>query len=74
MTRSAAKKGAARGAKKSAGKKSTAKKSSAKKATRGRKQSPVARVKRVATGIVEQGKQLAEGGMSAVTGFFEEKF
>jgi hypothetical protein len=75
--KSAAKKSSARGttsrggakrggAKKSVAKRSTAKRSTAKRSTGGRKTSPLARVKRVATGVVEQAQTAVSHGVDAV--------
>jgi hypothetical protein len=52
-------------AKRSSAKRSTAKRSSAKRSG-GRKTSPLARVKRVATGVVEQAQSAMTHGVEAV--------
>jgi hypothetical protein len=62
-SRGAAKRG---GAKKGGVKKSTAKRSSAKRSGGGRKSSPLARVKRVASGVVEQAQSAVSHGVDAV--------
>jgi hypothetical protein len=75
--KSAARKSSARGAakrggakksavKKSSAKRSTAKRSSAKRSGGGRKNSPLDRVKRVATGVVEQAQTAVSHGVDAV--------
>jgi hypothetical protein len=75
--KSSAKKSSARGttsrgaAKRGGAKKSTAKRSTGKRTGGGRKSSPLARVKRVATGVVEQAQSAVSHGVDAVKDFGE---
>src|SRR6202022_939590 len=57
---------------KSAARKSTSRKKSSRGRSRRRKQSPVARVKRVATGVVQQGAGRGERAVDTVTEFVQD--
>jgi hypothetical protein len=78
--RSSARKSSRRkgGRKASSSRKSARKSSSRKKSSRGRSrrrtQSPVARVKRVATGVVQQAAGLGERAVDTVTEFVQDRF
>jgi len=62
------------GRKSSARRKSTGRKASTRKRARSRSQATVARVKRVATGVVHQAADLGERAVDTVTEFVQDRF